>query len=168
MVVGQPYHLREQRLQVVAAQRVALFPSVRLAIALCAVHGAAAALPWLMPIPGWTAAALTAAIAISLAYFLARDATLRAAAAIVELELEDGGRMAYRTRGGRRVDCDVLGSSYVSPQLTLIRLRHREGGGARRVILLPGNVDERDFRGLRTWLRWRRGGDTDWSVLRDC
>src|SRR5687768_12833441 len=76
MVVGQPGHLRRQGLQVVLVQRVAISPSVRLAVALCLLHGAAGALLWLVPIPTLAKAVFTLAIAISLIYFLARDATL--------------------------------------------------------------------------------------------
>jgi toxin CptA len=90
-------------------------------------------------------------------YFLARDAALHAAHAIVALELDDGGSLFFQTRGGRRVECDLLGSSYVSPGLTIVNMRPRNRAGARRAILVEDNVDPREFRRLRTWLRWKRG-----------
>jgi toxin CptA len=141
----------------VLVQRVAIAPSVRLAIVLCLVHSIAAALLWLVPIPALGKAAVTLAIAISLVYFLARDAALHAAHAIVALELDDGGSLFFQTRGGRRVECDLLGSSYVSPGLTIVNMRPRNRAGARRAILVEDNVDPREFRRLRTWLRWKRG-----------
>lgn len=142
-------------------QRVAISPSVRLALALCLVHGIAAALLWLVPIPALGRAVSTLAIAISLVYVLARDATLHAAHAIVALELDDSGAVFFQTRDGRRVECELLGSSYVSSSLTIVSLRPRSGAGTRRVVLVEDNVEPRDFRRLRTWLRWKRGEPDD-------
>jgi toxin CptA len=157
MVVGEPGHLRRQGLQVVLVQRVAISPSVRLAVALCLVHSIAAALLWLVPIPAPGKAAFTLAIAISLVYFLARDATLHATHAIVALEFDDSGTVFFQTRAGGRVECELLGSSYVSPRLTIVSMRPRDRAGTRRVVLVEDNVEPRDFRRLRTWLRWKRG-----------
>jgi toxin CptA len=149
-------------------QRVPVSPSIRLAIALCVVHSAAAALLWLVPIPTLGRATFTVAIAVSLVYFLARDAALHAGHAIVELEIEDNGGVSFLTRGGRRVECELLGSSYVSPRLTIVRLRPRGHAGTRRVILVPDNVDQRDFRRLRTWLRWKHGEGQNPGAVADC
>ncbi len=168
MVVGEPGHLRRQGLPVVLVQRVAISPSVRLAVALCLVHSIAAALLWLVPLPVLGKAVFTLAIAISLVYLLARDATLHAAHAIVALELDDGGSLFFQTRGGRRVECELLGSSYVSPGLTIVSMRPRGRAGTRRVVLVEDNVEPRDFRRLRTWLRWKRGERQDLGAVVDC
>ena len=142
-------------------QQVAISPSVRLALALCLIHGIAAALLWLVPIPALGRAVFTLAIAISLVFVLARDATLHAAHAIVVLELDDSGIVFFQTRDGRRVECELLGSSYVSSSLTIVSLRPRSGAGTRRVVLVEDNVEPRNFRRLRTWLRWKRGEPDD-------
>lgn len=126
-------------------------------MALCVIHSAAAALLWLVPIPDLGKVVLTTAIAVSLVYLLARDATLHAAHAIVELEVDASGRMSFLTRNGRRAPCELLTSTYVSPQLTIVNLRPAGRTGARRVVLVQDNVDPRDFRRLRMWLRWRHG-----------
>ena len=139
-------------------QNIPIAPSVRLAVALCAAHLAAAALPWLVPFPALAKGALTLAVAISLIYFLARDAALHAANAIVALELKDGGGIAYRTRDGNWVESELSDSSYVSPGLTIVVLQPRGGGRARRAIILPDSVDARDFRRLRMWMRWKSEG----------
>lgn len=148
-------------------QRVAISPSVRLTLALCLVHGIAAALLWLVPVPTLARAAFTLAIAISLVYLLARDATLHAAHAIVALELDDSGTVFFQTRGGRRVECELLRSSYVSPSLTVVSMRPRGRAGTRRVVLVEDNVKPRDFRRLRTWLRWKRGKPEDLGAALD-
>jgi hypothetical protein len=136
-------------------QHISISPSVRLAIALCMAHLAAAGLLWLVPLPELGKGVSTLAIAVSLVYFLARDAALHAANAIVALELKNGGGISFHTRDGRWVDCELSGSSYISPRLTIVNLRPRGKGRARHVILVPGNVDPRDFRRLRMWMRWK-------------
>ena len=139
-------------------QTIPVSPSVRLAVALCAGHLAAASVLWLLPVPVLLKGALTLAIALSLVYFLARDAALHSAKAIVALELKEGGGIAFRTRDGAWVDSELAGSSYVSPALTIVVLKPRGKGWARRVILLPDSVDARDYRRLRIWMRWKHEG----------
>jgi len=139
-------------------QTIPVSPSVRLAVALCAGHLAAAGVLWLLPLPVLVKGAISLAVAASLVYFLALDAALHAAKAIVELELKDDGGIAFRTREGRWVDSELAASSYVSPGLTIVVLKPRGRGRARHVILLPDSVDARDFRRLRMWMRWKHEG----------
>lgn len=148
-------------------QTIAVAPSVRLAAAVCAAHLAATGLVWLVPIPALGKGVVTLAIAFSLIYFLARDATLHAASAIVALELNDGGGIAFRTRDGTWVESELSGSSYVSPALTIVVLQPRGRGRTRRAVILPDSVDARDFRKLRIWMRWKHGG-VEPSALAEC
>lgn len=136
-------------------QNIPVSPSVRLAIALSVAHVAAAGLLWLVPVPALGKGAITLAITVSLVYFLARDAALHAADAIVALEVKSGGGISFHTRDGKWVDCELSGSSYVSPDLTIVNLLPRRKGRTRHVILVPDNVDPRDFRRLRMWMRWK-------------
>jgi toxin CptA len=138
-------------------QRIAISPSVGLATALCVAHVAAAVVLWLIPVPVMGKLVITIAVALSLVFFVARDAALHAAHSIVALEIRDGGEVAFQTRQGDWLDCEVLGSSTVSPRLTIVNLRPRRRWGTRRLILVPDNVDPRDFRRLRVWLRWKAG-----------
>lgn len=137
------------------AQRISVGPSALIAVAVSIVHVAAAAVLWFVPIPLLGKALFSLAIAISLVYFMARDAARHAPGSIVALELGEQGEIACQTRSGAWLHCDLLGSSYVSPGMTVVNLRPRGRGGYRRVILVPDNVDANDFRRLRTWLRWR-------------
>jgi toxin CptA len=139
-------------------QNVSISPSVRLAVALCAAHLAAAGLLWLVPVPALAKGAGTLAIAVSLVYLLARDAALHAANAIIALELKSSGGISYRTRDGNWVESELLDSSYVSPALTIVALKPRGKGRTRRAIILPDSVDARDFRRLRMWMRWKYDG----------
>ena len=97
---------------------------------------------------------MTLVIAASLAWILWRTAALRAAQAIVALEIVEDGRLSVQTRRGEWLECELLGSSYVSPRLTILNLKPRGGGRTRHIVLVPDNVDEHDFRRLRAWLRW--------------
>jgi len=135
-------------------QRIAITPSVRLALLLCAAHLGAAGALWSVAAPLWARAALTLAIAGSLIFHLARSAALHAPDAIVALEIKDGGAVALQTRRGEWLDCELLPSSFVSSKLTIVNLRPHGRRRARHVILVPDNVDARDFRRLRMWLRW--------------
>ena len=128
-----------------------------LAIALSAAHLAAGGLLWLVPIPVLGKSVFTLAIVVSLAYFLARDALLHAPHSIVALELRDGGGVSLQTRRGEWIEGAVLDSSYVSPYLTVVNFRLRGGRATRNVVLLSDNLDPRDGRRLRMWLRWKRG-----------
>ena len=137
------------------AQRISVRPSVLIAVAVAILHVSAAAVVWLVPLPILGKAVFTLAIAVSLIYFMARDAALHASRSIVALELREDGGIACQTRNGEWLECNLLGSSYVSPGMTVVNLRARGWTGYRRVILVPDNVDAEDFRRLRTWLRWR-------------
>ena len=135
--------------------RITIGPSMLLAGALGAAHMAAGWLLWLVPIPGLGKAVFTLAIAASLVYFMARDALLHAPQSIVALELRDSGGVFLQTRHGEWIEGEVLGSTYVSPFLTVINFRPQGRRGARHVILLSDNLDPRDSRRLRMWLRWK-------------
>ena len=136
-------------------QRIAVGPSMLLALVLCAGHVAAGGVLWLVPLPAAAQVVGTLAIALSLVYSVTRDAALRAPSSIVALEYRENGDIACRTRGGEWLECELLGSSYVSERLTVVGLRPRARGGALRAVLVRDNVDPGDFRKLRAWLRWR-------------
>lgn len=138
-------------------QRISVGPSVLIAVAVSFVHLAATGVLWLVPIPVLGKAAVSTAIALSLIYFMARDATLHAQGSIVALELGERGEIACQMRNGAWLQCELLGSTYVSPRMTIVNLRPRGWTSYRRVILVPDNVDADDFRRLRTWLRWKDG-----------
>ena len=129
-------------------------PSVRLAAPLCPASVAAAGAAWATPVPVAVKAIVTVAATLSLVFHLARDAALHAADAIVALEVREGGGIAFLTRSGGWHDCELLGSSFVSRHFTIVNLKPGGRQRARHVILMADNVDARDFRRLRMWLRW--------------
>lgn len=137
--------------------RIAIVPSTFLAIGLGVVHFAAATLLWVVPLPLLAQVVLTFAIGASLVYLMARNALLHAPGSIVALEARDDS-VSLQTRNGEWIEGEVLDSSYVSPRLTIVNFRARARGRVRHVILLRDNVDPREFRRFRTWLRWKQGG----------
>jgi toxin CptA len=149
----------------VLVQRIAVGPSVLIAISVSLVHLAAGGVVWLVPIPVLGKAVFTAAIALSLVYFMARDAALHAQGSIVALELGERGEISCQTRSGAWIECELLGSTYVSPHMTIVNLRPRGWLRYRKVILVPDNVDPRDFRRLRMWLKWRSGTAAEPGIL---
>ncbi len=142
-------------------QRIQVAPSVLISVAVCTVHLAAAGVLWLVPIPVLGKVVMTFLVAISLIYFMARDAALHAANSIVALELREDGGIACLMRRGEWLDCELLGSTYVSPHMTVVNLRPQGWLRTRRVILVPDNIDPRDFRRLRMWLRWKSGESSE-------
>ncbi len=127
---------------------------MRLAVLLCAAHVAAAGAMWVTPVPVAVKAIIISAIALSLIHHIGLNAALHAADAIVSLEIGEQGGIAFLTRGGAWHDCEPLGSSFVSRHLTIVNLRPSGQRRTRYAILMPDNVDARDFRHLRMWLRW--------------
>jgi hypothetical protein len=136
--------------------RVEIAPSTRLAIALSATHVVAAALVWVVPLAVLLKVLLTFAVAVSLVYLLARDALLHAPHSIVALQTRDDA-VLVQTRDGEWLEGEVLDTSYVSSRLTIVNFRPRRQRLIRHVVLVADNVDPREFRRFRTWLRWKRG-----------
>ena len=135
-------------------RRIEIKPSVGLAIALCLVHLGAAAAIWCAALPLWVKGGLIVAIATALGWLLFARAMLRSAESVVALEITAAGRLSFLTRRGKWHACELLGTSYVSPRLTILNLRPEGRRLARHAVLVPDNVEAGDFRRLRTWLRW--------------
>jgi toxin CptA len=141
--------------------QIRVAPSLLIAIAVGASHLLAGVLLWLAPIPVAGRALFAFAIAASLVYFMARDALLHAADSIVALEIRERGGIACRTRRGDWHECDLLGSTFVSPLVTVVGLRPTGRRRTRHVVLVPDNVQRDEFRRLRVWLRWKGSGSGD-------
>ena len=137
--------------------RIAILPSVRLAVILSVVHLAAGALVCWLPLPAWPKAAFVVVAAWRLRRCLDEVVLLRATRAIVAVDVTREGRVVARTRAGSALECELLPSSFVSYGFTVLNLRAREGRRAWHVVLCCGNVNAADLRRLRVWLRWAAG-----------
>lgn len=130
-----------------------LRPSIRLASLLAAMHCGAIYLVLALPIPAklWMAALMV----ISLVHTIMRHALLASPSSAVFLKME-GETCLLILKNGREVRGTLLGSTYVSPYLTLLNLKERKKLLSHSVIILPDAVDREEFRALRVRLRWGR------------
>jgi toxin CptA len=135
--------------------RLHLKPSLYLAAAFAVVHVAAAATLLPLDLDVTVKLTLAALVGASLAHALLRHAFLRGSRAIRAVEISDNTTGAVRSCSAEWQDVRILGTSYVTPWLTVLNLA-RVGGRPRHVLIVPDNVDAEDFRRARVLLRWRR------------
>ena len=136
---------------------IAVGPSRMLAGVLAGMHGFAAAMVWLVPLPLWLGALLTAFLAGSAWHTLRRDGWRTLQRSLVGVRLDADCGCEFQLRAGPWHEAGLLGSSFVSPYLTVLNLRPAGGRFAQHLVILPDAVDAEDFRRLRVWLKWRCG-----------
>lgn len=134
--------------------RVSLKPSRYLAIFFCVIHFAAGATLVPLDFPSWVKLFVASGIAASLARSLWRHALLKARSALIGVELREDDQASVQTRDGAWHAARILGTTYVTPLLTVLNLRIEARPFARHVLVVPDNADAEDFRQLRVWLRW--------------
>ena len=134
--------------------RVRITGSRLLTLLLLATHLAAAAcLLAYVPI-GWSVSG--GAVLLSSAVFhLRRDALGLARDAVVELGVAEDGYCEFVTRAGATIEGRLQDSTFVTPLLTVIRIRPDGRRGTRALTLLPDSATAEDLRALRVWLRHR-------------
>lgn len=133
-----------------------LRPSRILAAILVLAHGAAIAMVVLAGLPLWPALIAIAALVASLVYDVRQTALLRAPDAVSAFEITADDKFSIQTRSGECLECEVLGSTYVTYFLTILNLKAIDSGKNKRAVILPDSLDAEDFRKLRVWLRWKR------------
>jgi hypothetical protein len=136
--------------------RANLRPSWSLAVALNAVHAGAAATLLHLDLSLELKLAGAAAVLASLCHAVWRNALLRGHRAIIALEIDDQENGAICARDGIWHEVKVLGTSYVTPRLTVINIRRAGARLPLHVLLTTDNVDPDDFRKIRVLLRWAR------------
>lgn len=136
--------------------KITLRPSRILTAILVLAHGAAIAMVALAGMPLWLELIAIAALVASLVFDVRQTALLRAPDALITLEIASDDRLSIQTRRGEWIECEVLGSTYVTSFLTILNLKVIDSGKNTRAVLLPDSLDAEDFRKLRVWLRWKR------------
>lgn len=134
---------------------IAVGPSRRLAGLLVGMHGFAAALPWLAPLPHWLAVLLMPVFLGSAWHTLRRDGFRTLQHSLIALRLDADCRCEFQTRAGAWHEAALLGSSFVAPHLTVLNLKPAGGRLVKHLVILPDAVNAEDFRRLRVWLKWR-------------
>jgi toxin CptA len=141
---------------------ICLRPSRILLAALAAAHLGALAVVLAMPLEAWLKSGLVLVAAASMGHALLHFGMLHGPNAVVALKLSGAGLEA-ETRAGAWFPATVLGSSFVSPWLTVLHLKLEGRRFVLPVVLLPDSLAADDFRRLRVWLRWgaafRHGAD---------
>lgn len=106
-------------------------------------------LPWV-----WKIAALPLFLG-SLMFALRHHAWRLTPAAVVGLHLEPEGKVVFLRRDGLVLEGLLLGSSFVSPWLTVLNLRPEGRRRSVPLVILPDAVEREAFRQLRVWLKWK-------------
>ena len=134
---------------------IRLKPSGYLTLLLSAAHTIAIGLVLALPLPIGLKLVTTLVFCVSLVFYLKRNARLAAPNSIIALEIIEDCACAIETRSGKRLDCILLPTSYVSASLTILNLKADGEMLARHVVILPDSIDPEDFRKLRVLLRWK-------------
>ena len=134
--------------------RVTLKRSRSLAVLLTAAHIAAIATLLPLDLPIWARVSAVLAIVASLVRSVFRHALLRSSRCLCAIELREKDEAAVQIRDGTWHAARVLGTSYVSPFVSVINLRVEGRIFAQHMLVVPDNAEPEYFRRLRVWLRW--------------
>ena len=161
---------------------IRLKPSMRLVMILSLAHFSAIGLLWPLMLPAAAKLIGSIILALSLFFHLKRYALLCSPASVTGLELSNEMTCTLELKCGERIACDVLGSSFVAPYLTVLELKPLKTLDSgepipsptspilftprprprmlfgRSVAILPDGIDAEEFRQLRVLLRWKRKG----------
>lgn len=122
---------------------------------LVSAHAASALLLGLTGLPWMGKLAALPVFLASLALSLRRHAWRLSPSAVVGLRLEQECRAAFRRLDGETLEGPLLGSSFVSPWLTVLKIRPDGRRLAVSLVILPDAVEREAFRRLRVLLRWK-------------
>ncbi len=148
--------MKEIRLEPIQLQ-----PSRRLAIVLIAAHIAALCAVLTLAAGAWLIAGAALLLMFSAYATISRHALLRQPASIVRLELTDREHVRLQTHAGAWYCGCILGSSTVTPWLTVLNIRRDDQRWPAHVVLLGDSLDPAAFRRLRVWLRWGPRAEPD-------
>lgn len=136
------------------ALRVQLRPSRFLAYALVAAHAASASVLIPLDLPSGFKLVLVGLIAFALARILWRTVLLRNPQSLVGIQLLEGDRVDVQTRNGAWHEARLLGTTYVTPLMTVLNLQIVGHRFARHVVIAPDSAEPAQLRRMRVWLRW--------------
>lgn len=134
---------------------IELHPSAILTTILCLLHTAALGVVLLSPVDLLLRVGFAAAIALSAAHSIRNHARLNASRSVVRLVLYSDGRALLYERNDTAIEGQVCPDSFVSPPLTVLRVRPDGRRFARNVVLMPDSADSERLRALRVFLRFK-------------
>ncbi|HSQ03436.1 MAG TPA: protein YgfX [Burkholderiales bacterium] len=134
--------------------RVSLTASRYLAGLLAAAHAGMAAVVLTLDVTVAVKIALEILIAMSAYHTAWQGALLRSGRSIDGFEFDREGRVNVRSRLHGWQEAQLLGSTFVSPVLTILNVKVAGERLARHVVILPDSLPCEDFLQLRVLLRW--------------
>ncbi|MEN6586693.1 MAG: protein YgfX [Sulfuricella sp.] len=132
-----------------------LHPSRTLGMLLAAAHAVSLLLIWVMPLILVLQLAASLLLATSFLFHLRRDGRLAAPNSITRLRFSPDCQCAYQTRDGAWHEAKLLGSSLVSPWLSVLNFKPDGRRMPRHAVIFPDSADAEGRRKLRVLLRWK-------------
>lgn len=108
---------------------------------------------FVLPIAVLAKVALAFLLVCALFYYLRRDAWLLLPSSPLAIRIE-GNEIALLTRGGSELQGQILGSSMVTPLITILNVLPLAQKSARYVVIFPDSMNKEHFRELRVQLKW--------------
>lgn len=138
--------------------------SRRLLAVLTAAHLGALIIVLIMPMNSWLRVGTSSAILTSMTHSYWHYILRRSRHAVRGLSITRDG-LKIETCRDDWIPVETLGSSFVSPWLTVLNLKLPDRRLATHVVLLPDMLGPDEFRRLRVWLKWghalTHGKDSD-------
>lgn len=134
---------------------VHLKPSVQLTVMLSFSHFFVACLLWPLTLLMSVKLLGSVVLVASLVFYLRHYALLKSAKSVVSFELSEELQCTLETRGGKKISCKILGSTFVAPYLVVLILKPQDKFLVYSVVILPDSIDGEEFRQLRVLLRWK-------------
>jgi len=125
-----------------------------LTVLLVLAHLVSVALVWIMPFHAGVQFVTSLLLVASCLFHFWRDCLLIAPRAIVGLRFDQEYKCSYQLRGGEWFEAKLLGSSLVTPWLSVLNCRPDPGRSIRSIVLFPDSIDVEDYRKLRVLLHW--------------
>ena len=133
-----------------------LRPSREFGILLAAVHGVAAASPWLAGLPAWSCVGIGVLVLGCGCRQVREVAALRGANAVTRFQLHGDGRMRVHRVGGEVCDGDCPGIETLGRWAVVLQFRE-SGVRMNRLVVWRDQSDARALRRLRIAARWNAG-----------
>ena len=132
-----------------------LHPSRTLTILLAMAHLLSLLVLWILPLMPAIQTGAGLLVAANFIFHLRRDALLAARNSIFQLRFEQECSCTYQTRNGTWQEARLLGSSMVTPWLTVLSFSPENSWLARHIVIFPDSADAEALRKMRVLLRWK-------------
>lgn len=139
-----------------------LHTSRTLVFLLTLAHLLSLVLIWLLPLTQAAQILASLLLMASFLFYLRRDGLLAAGNSILQLRLDPECQCAYQTRAGQTRsgawrEARLLGSSMVTPWLSVLNLMPENSRIARHLVIFPDSAEAESLRKMRVLLRWKCG-----------